>query len=112
MLKGIFIICFLKIFLPIYQYVSFFARHWKTFLVFVVEFVFKIHCLTEGPYRLLYVWCTEIRYTTTIRCTQSPRNLLCDWLSTFLLLNLFRFAIIKGLNTGLQVAWWVGVLDQ
>ena len=57
MLKWIFNVCFV-LFLPIYQ---FFARQGKTALVFVVDYVFEIHCSTEGPYIYFYVWGTEIR---------------------------------------------------
>ena len=38
-------------FLPIYQQVPFFDWHWKTSLVFEVESLCEIHCLTEGPCR-------------------------------------------------------------
>jgi hypothetical protein len=40
-----------------------FAKYWKTSLVFVAESVFEIHCSTEGPYRQLYMWDTEMRYS-------------------------------------------------
>jgi hypothetical protein len=42
---------------------------------------------------------SRIMLNTIIVHRVSPYNLLCDLLSTFLLLNLFRLAITKGLNT-------------
>ena len=45
MLKGIINVRF---FLPFYQEVPFFAKHWKPSLVLVVESVFEMHCSTEG----------------------------------------------------------------
>ena len=35
-------------------------------LAFVVQSVFEIHCLIEGPYRSLYVWGTEIVKSKTL----------------------------------------------
>jgi hypothetical protein len=81
----------------------FFARHWKTFLVFAVESVFEIHCSLEGPYNCLYVWGTKMTqaqfFLTQLLHTVSRCNLLCDLLNKLLLLNLFWVAVTKGLNT-------------
>ena len=85
----------------------FFTRHWKTSLIFVVESMFEIHCLTEEPYNYLYVcerWGGHSKMTlnTIIAHRVIPCNLLCDLLSTFLLLNVFGKSMwkkSKGVNT-------------
>ena len=40
-----------------------------------------------------------VKNVNVIAHTLRPCNLLCEMLSTFLLLNLFRLSITKGLNT-------------
>jgi hypothetical protein len=60
---------------------------WSLWLNLYLKFTTRLRDLTV---------CERYRNGVVI---QSPCNLLCDLLSTLLLLNLFRLAITKGLNT-------------
>ena len=68
----------------------------------MVESVFEIPCSTEGPLQIIVCVgyrdedvINNIMLNTIIEHRVSPCNLFCK----FLLLNLFRLAITKGLNT-------------
>jgi hypothetical protein len=80
-----------------------FGKHsWSFWLNLCLKFTAGLRDLTDVcvGYRIQKQGSqSKILLNTSIAHRVSPCNVLCDLLSTFLLLNLFRLAITKGLKT-------------